>query len=110
MRIGRIILICVGNHEVYIAFVVLTFVINIIVLVGNTYLISFHLFIRCKGMSTFDFVIIRRGNQGSLETDKGEGLKTPSEDSFSFENKNVVSDKNKLGPKNEVAEFTDRKN
>lgn len=50
----------VENPKVYIAFTVLTFVESIGVLVANTYLIGFHSFIKCKGLSTFDFILMRK--------------------------------------------------
>jgi palmitoyltransferase len=78
----------VDNHEVYIAFTVLTFIINLLVLAGNTYLISFHSYIRCKGMSTFDFILMRREKKEKEEKKKKNEAKTPSEDSLSHENEN----------------------
>lgn len=95
----------VDNHEVYLAFTVITFVVNLLVLAGNTYLITFHSYIKCKGISTFDFILMRREKKANQENRKGSGVKTPSDNSFNGENKNTPSKGKNVNHEEIVADF-----
>ncbi|OMJ86513.1 hypothetical protein SteCoe_11925 [Stentor coeruleus] len=86
----------VDNHEVYLAFTVLTFNVNLFVLAGNTYLIAFHSYIKCKGMSTFDFILMRREKKENEEKKRKNEVKKPSENSLSHENENKKKKRKKL--------------
>jgi palmitoyltransferase len=61
----------VENPEVYIAFIALTFFDSIFVLIGCSYLIFFHTYLKCKGISTFDFILLKRERKENKEKDKG---------------------------------------
>ena len=50
----------VQNPQVYIAFVALTFIDALVVLIGCSYLIIFHTYLKCRGISTFDFILLKR--------------------------------------------------
>ena len=71
----------VNNPKVYIAFTALTFIESLLVLAANSYLIAFHTYLRCQGISTFDFILRRREKQ-IKENEKDPDSKTPSDKSF----------------------------
>lgn len=72
----------VDNPKVYIALTAITFVESLLVTIGVVYLISFHSYIKCKGMTTFDFIIMKREEKANLEKAKNNSVKTPSDRSF----------------------------
>ena len=55
----------VQNPRVYIAFTAISFVESLGVLGATGYLIVFHSYIKCKGLSTFDFILMRREKQAA---------------------------------------------
>lgn len=96
----------VNNPQVYIAFVAITFVVSLIILIGCSYLISFHTYLKCKGISTFDYILMKREKQERLENGGRGDAPTPSDNS---REENEKSKKRKEKKKNEdiVIEFQD---
>ena len=74
----------VQNPQVYIAFTAITFVESLFVLGANSYLIAFHSYIKCKGISTFEFILMRRDKKEaelpSVQTGKKEKDNGPEKD------------------------------
>jgi len=99
----------VNNPKVYIAFVALTFCVSLVVLVGCTYLISFHTFLKCKGISTFDYILMKRERKEKEENERRGDAPTPSENSRDENEKGKGKGRREKKKKNEdiVIEFQD---
>ena len=101
----------VNNPRVYIAFTAITFIENLCVLGANSYLISFHSYIKCKGMSTFDFILLRRERKANPQTtdQQHKGSFTPNNRSFEEKNENKKKiDNGDYNNHEIIASFTDK--
>jgi hypothetical protein len=71
----------VDNPRVYIAFTAITFIVSLAVLAGNSYLLGFHSYLQYKGISTFDFILMRREKKEKAEK-KDDAVKTSNNNSY----------------------------